>query len=571
MPDGWDQDWGWTQRPAAPGPTPVYARAALADLHNEPLTPLSRSVGAASVLGPAWRELLAASGVPQPRSPVAAFGGHLFLDLTGLRRLAQLLPDLGARAFDQLFLTAVQLPDLGDADDTGTDADRAQARAWWDATMTGGPGGRVAPSGRTEQHRGEVADESDAGLVERLLADRDGLAGPVGRLVTAEQVLAAGWAVVSAMGVEIGIPDVAASVLVDDGDFSTKGVEQEMWDLSRALAWSPDLRPLSERTTDGVSRRVTLGHAPALRGLRDDVDAFVARNSHRGSAEWELGDPTWGADREAVFQILAFLQHSADDRSPERRRRTGAARVAAVARELESVLGGDPNTLALYRAVGRAIRAALTARTASMDAIARIHREQRATARELARRAIRAGALDDPEQLFLLRGHELDAFAADPAAFTEQLRMRRYDHQALLGYRPPGYALGLPPELVRWERAMDASHLRVGDTLPGVPASPGRVSGAAVVLPSPARVGPLRPGSVLVVRSAGGAWIPLLSGVAAVVVDAGWMLSPTAIASRELDVPCIVATGEASSRIQDGATVDVDATAGVVTVLGSGG
>ncbi|MBX4420571.1 hypothetical protein K4H00_21450, partial [Mycobacterium tuberculosis] len=40
-----------------------------------------------------------------------------------------------------------------------------------------------------------------------------------------------------------------------------------------------------------------------------------------------------------------------------------------------------------------------------------------------------------------------------------------------------------------------------------------------------------------------------------------------AIVSRELGIPCVVSATDATKRIPDGATVEVDGTAGTVTIL----
>lgn len=62
----------------------------------------------------------------------------------------------------------------------------------------------------------------------------------------------------------------------------------------------------------------------------------------------------------------------------------------------------------------------------------------------------------------------------------------------------------------------------------------------------------------------------LFGHVAAVVTDIGGVMSHAAVVAREFDVPCVVDTQVAASRIPDGALVEVDGTAGTVTVLEAG-
>lgn len=63
------------------------------------------------------------------------------------------------------------------------------------------------------------------------------------------------------------------------------------------------------------------------------------------------------------------------------------------------------------------------------------------------------------------------------------------------------------------------------------------------------------------------AWTPLFLPSAAVVVDVGALMSHAVIVSRELGIPCVVSVDGATRRIPDGALVEVDGTAGTVTVL----
>ena len=51
------------------------------------------------------------------------------------------------------------------------------------------------------------------------------------------------------------------------------------------------------------------------------------------------------------------------------------------------------------------------------------------------------------------------------------------------------------------------------------------------------------------------------------VVDVGAPLSHAIIVSRELGIPCVVSVTDATKRIPDGATIEVDGDIGTVTVI----
>jgi pyruvate,water dikinase len=87
------------------------------------------------------------------------------------------------------------------------------------------------------------------------------------------------------------------------------------------------------------------------------------------------------------------------------------------------------------------------------------------------------------------------------------------------------------------------------------------------VVTDPAQPGDLGPGDVLVAPITDPSWTPLFVPVEAVVVDVGGQMSHAVIVARELGLPCVVSVTGATTSIPDGAPVEVDGTAGTVTVL----
>jgi pyruvate,water dikinase len=98
----------------------------------------------------------------------------------------------------------------------------------------------------------------------------------------------------------------------------------------------------------------------------------------------------------------------------------------------------------------------------------------------------------------------------------------------------------------------------------GLGAAPGSASGVVRVLSSLDDAARLAEGEVLVTHMTAPDWVPLMRRAAAIVTDSGGMTCHAAIVSRELGIPCVVGTGEATRRLRDGEPVTVDATRGVV-------
>ena len=99
----------------------------------------------------------------------------------------------------------------------------------------------------------------------------------------------------------------------------------------------------------------------------------------------------------------------------------------------------------------------------------------------------------------------------------------------------------------------------------GLGAAPGRASGAVRLLRSLEEADALAPGDVLVTHMTSPDWVPLMRRAAAIVTDSGGMTCHAAIVSRELGIPCVVGTGDATRRLRGGELVTVDATRGIVT------
>ena len=94
-----------------------------------------------------------------------------------------------------------------------------------------------------------------------------------------------------------------------------------------------------------------------------------------------------------------------------------------------------------------------------------------------------------------------------------------------------------------------------------------RVGGAAVV-DDPDALSRVEPGDVLVAAAITGAYKRHLLYVAAVATEEGGLLSHTAILSCELGVTVVFGVTDLFARVPDGATVEVDPVAGMVSVVG---
>ncbi|RSM85182.1 phosphoenolpyruvate synthase [Kibdelosporangium aridum] len=98
----------------------------------------------------------------------------------------------------------------------------------------------------------------------------------------------------------------------------------------------------------------------------------------------------------------------------------------------------------------------------------------------------------------------------------------------------------------------------------GLAASPGIATGRVRVLSSPAEGAQLRDGDVLVAQMTNPDWVPTMRRAGAVVTDEGGMTCHAAIVARELGVPAIVGTRNATTVLKNNQQVTVDGREGRV-------
>ncbi|VVB56865.1 putative phosphoenolpyruvate synthase [uncultured archaeon] len=100
--------------------------------------------------------------------------------------------------------------------------------------------------------------------------------------------------------------------------------------------------------------------------------------------------------------------------------------------------------------------------------------------------------------------------------------------------------------------------------LTGLAASPGVGKGKVRILASPREMDQMLPGEILVTEMTTPDFVPAMKKAAAILTNTGGMTCHAAIVSRELGVPCIVGTREATTKLQPGQFLTVDAVRGKV-------
>jgi rifampicin phosphotransferase len=129
--------------------------------------------------------------------------------------------------------------------------------------------------------------------------------------------------------------------------------------------------------------------------------------------------------------------------------------------------------------------------------------------------------------------------------------------------------IGRPPRLLAKELLAAVEAVRSDGPMPqdaivGQPASPGRATGPVHIVRGPGDFDRFQPGEVLVAPTTAPAWTPLFARAAAVVTDGGTLAAHASLVAREYGIPAVVATGDATTCLDDGQVVTVDGSTGTV-------
>lgn len=182
-----------------------------------------------------------------------------------------------------------------------------------------------------------------------------------------------------------------------------------------------------------------------------------------------------------------------------------------------------------------------------------------------AKASVRYGIPAD-EVLYLTRDEFLELVAGEHTPPVSILTSRRAS--SVLCFRRGEEAVFVSGDEARETRdALAPSGVFSGSVLGSI-AFAGKARGVARIILDPARQ-QFRDGEVLVTGMTRPEYLPLFRRAAAVVTDAGGVLSHAAITARELKKPCVIGTKIATQVLEDGDLVEVDAERGVVHVLKS--
>lgn len=335
-----------------------------------------------------------------------------------------------------------------------------------------------------------------------------------------------------------------------------------LWRIARSIRTQPALHADVIATPPARLAELLRAHPQGAAVCRD-LDAYLATYGHQ-IFTLDFAEPSEAEDPASLMRNLHALVLQADYDPEQRQRQLAEKRTQAEAAVRQHLHG---TALRTFRWFLWKARHYYPNREEAMFHMGKAWTVLRPMAHELGRRLAEVGTLRQPDDVYYLTTDELGRSIRalvrkaglpeykDLTAARRELRIAR--RQLTAPFHVPGPPPWSKPEP---EVVVDAN------TLKGSPVSPGKVTGVASVILSPADFQRMRPGSILVCPTTTPAWTQLFPQATGLVTNVGGILAHGSIVAREYGIPAVLGVTDATRRIVDGQTITVDGSRGTVQI-----
>jgi len=349
---------------------------------------------------------------------------------------------------------------------------------------------------------------------------------------------------------------------------------QALYDQIVLLAENASLPGLQHRLVTGYDDMIETGLATDLWTLsagRIDLPSFLLRQGFHGPDEGQMASRVWREDAAPLLSLAARYARLDPDNHPAK----AVTRQRIIRRDAEAELFAK---LGRLRAPGAklllgAARALIPQRELGKATYTQCLDAARIAARVIGRALADQGRLDDPDDVFGLTYEELTA-ATLPRDCKQLAAERQAIRADYLTTDLPEKWTGTPPRVpiggngngARTNGSTTVGATTDGSVISGEAVGGGAVTGRVRIVVDPATE-ELEPGEILVCRATDPGWTSLFQLAAGVAVDYGGTMSHAAIVARELGIPCVTCTVNATQRLHNGDLVRLDGDTGEIAIL----
>ena len=559
---------------------PINTRGNVGEVFPEVVTPLSYKLGVLSG-EKAWREAYRTLGLLKSNDfsssdPViiGLYGGYVYLNLSYLRMMGVRAPGSSAEAIDVSFFgegnPPKYVPKKGDKSFLSS---LKILKVVLNALNANELPDIVAQSfeiaSEYEKKRPPL-DAPDKELIDFLHTFPDAFFPAFRNHMLSSALAAVVSGTLADASATAGEPGLVTHLVGASGDVHSAQYSNDLYRIAKFVKEAPVVDAEFDLGVEGLLAR--LEGKPEAEEFFNLFQDFIDMHGHRGPNDWEISSRNWENTPELALMALDRMRIAEHDLSPSLRLEDNEQKRLAAAEKVRPHLG-----LLDRIQFDKALKAApfwAQAREATRDRAVRVNLPAKQVYRELVRRAAERGGNPDPVRVALLDPfEELPDYLENPENYVSVIEERGVLFDRFSEITPP-FFISSQEEVLALEESekikesVDAIQpSEPGDVLVGNAGSSGVARGRARIVMDPADALNLEPGDVLVAPLTDPAWTPLFLPAAAVVVNVGALMSHAIIVSRELGIPCVVAVEGATERIPEGAMVEVDGTAGTVTLL----
>ncbi|MBI5037349.1 MAG: hypothetical protein HZC01_01390 [Candidatus Kerfeldbacteria bacterium] len=160
-----------------------------------------------------------------------------------------------------------------------------------------------------------------------------------------------------------------------------------------------------------------------------------------------------------------------------------------------------------------------------------------------------------------------DALSGKPLPTASEMK-RRHRNYAMVVRNATTRLIVDPQAIKKLEKKYFVKVERVREVRGHMACLGGIIRGRAKVCLDKKEIGKVKKGDILVAQFTTPDFVPAMERAAAIVADQGGLSSHASIVSRELGVPCVIATENGTRVIKDNDRLEIDARHGIVKILG---
>jgi pyruvate,water dikinase len=284
---------------------------------------------------------------------------------------------------------------------------------------------------------------------------------------------------------------------------------------------------------------------------------FIGDHGHR-ELDIDYSQPTWSAAPWVVLDSIALILRQPQHENPAETARLQRLQFAET--ELAFLTAVPEQLRFFFREMINLARTYTLLDDLEHYQTTRVNPLARQAALMMGNRLVEHGIIDDPSDIFFYRAEALEQLVADfPPTDIQKYRQPVYASKSSFQK-----ASATTPKWSLDEGATAAGEPAGGETLRGLPGSPGIVSNKCFLVHGPDDFGRFPSGSILVARTTNPAWTPLFYSASGLITESGGPLSHGAVTAREMRLPAVMSVRGVMALLKSGESVTIDGNQGTV-------